>query len=302
MALREKHIWVDLYDEKAVKVGEAWKIVNFEIHPSNETTDCGFEVMVDNEAVFEAWESSKYGYFIQRGKSDIRPVNLYKYLLDKGIFRPIPVAEGQRVKMAGTSAVGSKALVEIEIYDAGDIKTTDPNGTQASEYDGIAYFRYTGNTLQAGDNSYYPVNLYTKFFEYEAPFIKVPVNREITIWGIIASDLFKISGTGANKQGTMWLKIIKERKILYTLFEQGIPLYGFTSETSDGNYYQSGVTPLGLYSSKYPKNIYLFEQPLILTEGEKFEMVVETALYAGSPNIAYSDLYVYAIVSSKKLR
>ena len=74
-------------------------------------------------------------------------VTLLSYMIEKGWMRGYPVAAGQTFTIApynNNENLGSVVIV-YEKYDAGDIKPTDPCGSESGEYVFVNYGRVDNN-------------------------------------------------------------------------------------------------------------------------------------------------------------
>ena len=213
---------------------------------------------------------------------DSEKKTLLGYLMDKGIFKGFPVAEGQSI----TVNVGSNTVIGIvyDIYDVADITSDMENGSEAKEYMLINYGRKasTGN-LANGDNEYVYTKLPSEFPDF--PFGKdVPAKTTIDIYGILATDVGRVSSSGSNKQKTKYIKLIKEREVLFDEDKRGLLLQGHLG-TSDNYYVGEGFSVVGNYTDIDKRLPLLFSEPLSFSSGEELSVVVNTSVDLGSANI-----------------
>ena len=68
---------------------------------------------------------------------------LYKLLIDRGIFKPILVASGETLSITGVHQSTSVVTVVYDEFDPGDVRNTEPNGSQATQVQFINYGRYS---------------------------------------------------------------------------------------------------------------------------------------------------------------
>ena len=207
---------------------------------------------------------------------------LLRYLWDKGIFKGYPVAEGQVIRI---SVDNSMSLAFIyDIYEPGDISPDAENGSEAKEYMLINYgVKASSGYLADGDNEYLTSILPSEFPNF--PFGRdVPSKTRIDIYGILASDIGRVSASGANKQITQYLKLIKEREVLFDEDKRGLLMKGFLG-TSDAYYNGAGVGLIGNYTDTDKRLPYMFTEPLSFSAGEELSVIVNTKVSAGSANI-----------------
>ena len=205
------------------------------------------------------------------------------YLWDKGIFKGYPVAEGQSIII---SASGNTEMAIIyDIYEPGDISPDMENGSEAKEYLLINYGKKASSgTLSDGDNELVYTMLPTEFPDF--PFGKdVPAKTVIDIYGILASDVGRTSGSGANKQRTEYIKLVKEREVLFDEDKRGILMRGYIS-SGDAINVGLGVSVIGNYTQIDQRPPLMFTSPLRFESGEELSVVLHTDVFAGSANLS----------------
>lgn len=218
-------------------------------------------------------------------------------LIDMGVFRPIPVPKGSKVKITGVAQAGSLQVIVYDEYDENDVRPTEPNGTDSREYDYINYGRYSG-TLASGDNLYSVQQTSNQFPAF--PFGDVvPAGRNITLHGIVATDVGL--NDGANEQNTQYLKMVRNRKVLFDEDLNGLPFFGSIPATATTNF-GLGQSIIGNYTDVDQRLMYLFPEPLTYSPGEDLDVYVNTAIAAGSAALSASDCEVGFIASVTELR
>src|SRR4030042_2475824 len=122
--------------------------------------------------------------------------NLLELLLELGIFKGYPVAEGETFLLQGANAATDIKVVIYDIYEPEDVKNTDPNGSLSSEYTLINYGDTGAAIAAAGDHLYdNPLNP-AEFPSF--PFgTDVPAKLDILLHGICASEVGVINVTPA---------------------------------------------------------------------------------------------------------
>jgi hypothetical protein len=243
-----------------------------------------------------------YGSFVQTAKGMTRPGSIMKYLFQKGLFRGIPVGEGERLSFLVANHLNSQCYIVMDIFDAGDKKPTDPNGSDGTETDFVSSLIAYNTTLAAGDNWLTTQWSGLRMFEVQDTELRVPVNREVTIFGFMTRDIRKVSGTDANEQNSTYLKFMKNREVLFANDVNGIPMLGDKSKVTDGTYIGNGTCISGMYDTAEAFEPYLFQNPLVLGEGEKIGISLVTEITKGVANIANTDYILYLIGKSRRLR
>ena len=214
-------------DKLEANAGESFLIRAIYVAP--ETDNDYLVLKVDRKTVGVYRIYGKSGNHLDRINLGYTHKNLMEFLLSKDINCSIPVAEGQSFTV---SSVGTSPVVVIlyDTYDAGDVRADMFNGTESKEYMFIQYMD-TSDTVDATET----VELDTSLSPAEFPDFpcgkSVPANTEIDIVGLVGSP----SGTGdfaANYIGTSYLKMVKEREVLFDEDRNGIPFFYAPNETT----------------------------------------------------------------------
>jgi len=275
---RDQVKWV--YDATSLELeadtGEAFLVKD--IFASG-VTDGYATISIDKTTVgYFRIDDSVLGNHLHLPLEDSEKKTLLRYLMDRGIFKGYPIAEGQSIIVS----VGSLMTLGIvyDIYEAGDISSDAENGSEASEYMLINYGRKASSgNLADGDNEYTYTKLPSEFPDF--PFGKdVPAKTTIDLYGILASDVGVMSG-GSNKQITYYLKMIKEREVLFDEDKRGLLMRGI-APTSNGVNVGKGRSVIGNYSSTDRRLPFMFTEPMSFGAGEELSVVVNTDVLAGS--------------------
>lgn len=180
-------------------------------------------------------------------RADYIHKNLMEFLQSKGVNCSIPVAEGQSfsVSTAGTSPV---VVIVYDTYDAGDIRADMPNGTDSKEYMFIQYMDNPNAVEAVGD-----VLLNTSLSPAEFPDFpcdrSVPANTEIDILGLVGCPV----GEGDSYIGlfSSYVKLIKEREVLFDKDRNGIPFFYLGSSYNIGDHWSDFSLIGACVSQKY---------------------------------------------------
>ena len=201
--------------------------------------------------------------------------HIMDFLTAKGINVTIPIAEGQTLNVSRYAEAGNVMLVYDE-YDAGDIRADMPNGSAASEYVFLQYMS-TSETPTASQDILLDTSLSPAEFP-DFPCGKVvPAKHEITMLGL-AGHPFTTGGAGPNAWGTTFLKMVREREVLFDDDRNGIPFDGQdATATADAymcNFSLIGpCTPVLLDSAvQVIGDPLLFDPPLVFPEGSELNM------------------------------
>jgi len=300
MAIKERNMLrtfsgANDYDLEA-KTGESLLIKG--IYVSGATSDFA-TIYIDKTTVgYFRVAGARGGHLFHPLTNVERNKNLLDYLRERGIFAGYPIGEGQKLILKGFQGSGTTCTVVYDKYDAGDITPSQENGTEADSYVFVNYGRPSANPTTTGDVI---INSTLNPAEFPAfPFGQdVPARTEIDLLGILASDVGRTSEAGANKSVSRFLKMIRERVVLFDDNKDGIILTG-SPPSSDGSQYGSGLSLIGYYSYVDQRYPYLFEEPLTFISGEELNVYITTELWAGSQNLTAEDLEIGLILRIRR--
>lgn len=223
--------------------------------------------------------------------------SVFGLLVSNQIFRPIPVPKGSKLQITGAAQAGATQVVVYDEYDENDVRSTEPNGPESNDYDVINYGRSSA-TLVDGDNRYTVAQTPNQFPDF--PFGEtVPGGRDITLYGILASDVGQNDGT--NEQLTQYLKLIRNRKTLFDDDLNGLPFFGVVPAGTATNI-GTGQSIIGNHSATDQRLPFIFDAPLQFHEGEDLDIVVNTSVTAGTGIIVVGDSEVAFIERVREQR
>ena len=201
--------------------------------------------------------------------------HLMNFLTARGVNVSIPVAEGQTLNVARYAETGNVILVYDE-YDAGDIRADMPNGSAASEFVFVQYMS-TSETPTASQDILLDTSLSPAEFP-DFPCGKVvPANYAITLLGLMGHP-FTTGAAGPNAWGTTFVKLIREREVLFDDDRNGIPFDG-QDATAVADAYECNFSLIGacvdvlkdspVKTVGYPL---MFTPPIVFDEGEELNV------------------------------
>ena len=205
--------------------------------------------------------------------------NLYDYLVDLGIFKGYPVAEGETFTLKNVTA-DTRHLGRIiyELHEAGDITKDMPGGSEATEF---SFLNYGTNKAEIAVSTYGDIDLSLNPKEYPSfPYGEdVPAGKEIDIHGL----LLKVWGgrTDDTPAEMRYLRLSKDRKILW-------------DEDRLGMYVCQGLGYFPYHTRKARHAFIPFSEPITFLPGE--ELKIE--LSCGADNHIDAEEVVLALVET----
>lgn len=209
--------------------------------------------------------------------------NILDFLFSLGLFGGYPIAEGETMVFSGGSEALGVQAVTYEIWDAGDKKATDPNGSAAPVFFFLNYGRYS-TTLADGDNLYASRQCPVEFPDFPWG-VTAPQGKIVTLHGICFAPISVATAGVTNLQNTKYVKLIREREVLFDEDREGILAYHAPGAANTINR-QNGRGPLGLYTDRDSRLPFMFPVPLVFKGGEELGVYVNTEVTAGVANIS----------------
>jgi len=218
--------------------------------------------------------------------------SILSYLWKNGIFKGYPVAEGETFQISGAAKSGAIQMIVYEKYDAGDIKSDMENGSASKSYFYINYGTVSDEISTTGDTQYTVSNCPAEFPDF--PFGKtVPAKTKITLYGILASDIVDDRGSN-DSMNSEYLKLIKERVVLFDENRNGLLLKGITGTTDTSAQIARGVSILGNFSDIDLKPPFMLPEPLVFGDGDELNVYLTTTAGSGqdASDLAVADVEV----------
>lgn len=203
------------------RAGESLRVTRIECVPS--TNDTYVTVSVDRVTVAYYRVKGKAGNHLGTLHGAYLKGNIMEFLAKAGINVSIPVAEGQLLSVSRYAETGNVMLV-YDRYDAGDVKATDPNGSEAKEYTFLQYAEIGTTPTAAGDVVVDTSLTPSEFPDFPCGAV-VPANHQIELLGI-AGSAFAAGAAGPVAFGSKFLKLTKDREVLFDVDRYGIPFDG----------------------------------------------------------------------------
>lgn len=201
-------------------------------------------------------------------------------MAEVGIFGGYPVAEGQKMVLTHDDGgnLGNTVIV-YEEYDADDISSDMPNGTEADEYVYINYGRHS--TAPAAAGSFIVDDQVTPVEFPEFPFGKVvPANKEIEINALLCSDRGIVDGSD-DGLSTTYYALKKGRETLFDEDLNGILAVGNNTGVTSHVVGELGASVLGEGSHLFQRPVKFFDKPIHFESGEELNVYATYVAAAG---------------------
>lgn len=256
------------------KAGESLLLKSIEVVPS--TDDTYLTVSVDRVTVAYYRIKGKSGNQLSSIVAGYLKGNIMQYLAVKGINVSIPVAEGQVLNVSRYAQTGNVILL-YDRYSAGDIKAEMPNGSAARIYTFLQYASIGTTPTAAGDHKLDTALTPAEFPDFPCG-KTVPANAQIEILGIAGTPYVKAVSAG-NNFATTFLKLIREREVLFDTDRAGIPFDGQDAAATE-LVYNSNYSLIGAEAESYiPTATVLSGHPLLFEPALKFQAGEELNAY-----------------------
>lgn len=280
----------------SASTGEAFRVVGVRVYNSAGNFA---SIYVDN-TMCGYWRvsSTGMGNHLHFPIQNDEKLNLMERLVQGGLFRPIPVPEGSTFTITGVAQAGAVQQVVYTVHRPNEVRGTDPNGPQASEYDYIAYGTHSGN-LTAGDNELDQASNPAQYPEF--PYEKdVPAHYTMQLFGICFSEFAQSSTTAGAGDYTTFVKLIQDRVTLFDEDNNGIYCRGYL--VSGAYTLGRGQSNMGYFSDTDERMPMMLPTPMVFGPGEELDIFVTTATQASGSTISGGQFDMGLIMRATRSR
>lgn len=209
------------------KTGESLRVKRIECIPS--ASDDYLTISVDRVTLAYYRIQGKSGNHLGTLHENFIKGNIMEWLTAQGINVTIPISEGQTLNITRHAEAGDVVLI-YDRYNAGDVKETDPNGSASKVYTFMQY-AIVGDTPDADGDFHINTALTPAEFP-DFPCGKVvPALSTIELLGIAASPFHQGHAYNTGFESN-YLKLVRNREVLFDTERKGIPFEGRVVESS----------------------------------------------------------------------
>lgn len=234
-----KRITADEGGDLEAKTGESLRVKRIECRPS--TNDDYLTISVARVTLAYYRIKGKSGNQLGTLHENYIKGNLMEFLNALGINVTLPIAEGQTLTIKRADEAGDVVLI-YDRFNAGDVLETDPNGSASKVYTFLQY-AVVGDTPDA-DGDYHINTALTpsEFPDFPCDRV-VPALCTIELLGIAASP-FHLGHAYNTGFESNYLKLVRNREVLFDTDRHGIPFEGRVVESSS-TLYQADFSLIG---------------------------------------------------------
>ncbi|GAI69050.1 unnamed protein product, partial [marine sediment metagenome] len=203
------------------KTGESLRVKRIECIPS--AADDYLTVTVDRVTLAYYRVKGKAGNHLSTILTSYLKRNLIEYLNNMGINMSIPVAEGQTLTVKRAAETGNVMII-YDRFTAGDVKATDINGSDSKLYNFLQYAKVGTVPVASGDALIDTALTPAEFPDFPCGKV-VPARHVIELLGIVGCPFVDAVSAG-NNFATTFMKLVKDREVLFDTDRNGIPFDG----------------------------------------------------------------------------
>jgi len=200
------------------KAGESLRVKRIECIPS--TNDTYLTVRVDRVTSAYYRVKGKSGNHLATNRVGYLKRNIMEYLESKGINVTIPVAEGQTLNVSRYAEAGNVMIV-YDRHSAGDVLSTDPNGSESNAITFLQYASIGTTPTGAGDHRLDTAITPSEFPDFPCGKV-VEARHTVELLGV-AGCPFNDAKAGPHGAATSFMKFVKDREVLFDTDRNGIP-------------------------------------------------------------------------------
>lgn len=218
-----------------------------------------------------------------------RSETLLKYLDRLGLWKGLPVAEGETLKITGVARSNAKQVLVYEIHDAGDMAPDSENGSKSKTYMFLNYGNCGASINTNGDSLFTTSQSPAEFPAF--PFGSVvPAKHEIEILGICGSPFAPSENDDTNYIYTQFLKLVKDREVLFDEDRQGIIFDNRQNDlTARLDSIAQGFSLIGNKSEYDLNDPFMFNPPLKFVPGDELAIYLTTVASGNGQDIATNE-------------
>ncbi len=202
--------------------------------------------------------------------------NLMEYLAEQNINVAIPVAEGQEFTITKANQY-DHTIVVYDIYDAADMRSDMPNGSESREFTFLQYMDASSYPSASGD-----VELNVSLSPAEFPDFPcgrvVPAKHTIELLGLVGSPVGDATDA-SNYIVSDYVKLVKGRETLFDEDRKGIPFRCSQPSQAAVQYYETLSLIHSCVSISFTETIKALGNPLIFNPPLKFDSGEELLIY-----------------------
>lgn len=230
-----------------------------------------------------------------------RTETLLKYLDRMGLWKGLPVAEGETLKITGVARSNAKQVLVYEIHDAGDQTPESENGSRANIYTFLNYGN-CGATINTNGDSLFTTSQSPAEFPAFPFGAVVPAKTEIEILGICGSAFAAAENDDTNYIYTQFLKLVKDRTVLFDEDRQGIIFDNRQLDlTGRVDSIAQGFSLIGNKSEYDLNDPFMFNPPLKFVPGDELSIYLTTIASGTGQDMTTSEQEICLITRVTRL-
>lgn len=210
-------------------------------------------------------------------KEDLMEISPYQNPVFDEVDLSYPVANGESFNVSTTTS--GNIFVVYDIYDAGDVKNTEVNGTNSPVLNFLQYITNASAITTATTLGYTEFDKNKNPTDFpKFPIQPVPAGQEFDIHAI--GNLALSRGNGSVNVGySKYLRLKYNREVLFDESGYGFLSQGLSSYVTNGYSASGGINTVP-YKAKYNNYIKRFDVPITFIQGD--ELDVELGHMAGT--------------------
>lgn len=200
--------------------------------------------------------------------------NLFEYARSIGFPLDIPIASGETLTISRYAETGDVCVL-YDVFDAGDIRPDQDNGSRANKR---RYIHYGTNT-SAITSSPAGVNkslIWSGGSGFPFDGSSVAERNIYRVKAILGCPCTGGDGS-ANKGYTTHLVLISDNNYLFDEDRNGLPFLSDSSYTTDATGYKEVASVIGALTAEHPKPALVLDPPLEFPEGKQLTVQVRVS-------------------------
>ena len=198
---------------------------------------------------------------------------------DLGLIDPIPVASGELLRVAGLGA-GVSVLMVYDLYDAGDVKAEEPNGSACKKYQLLQVVSNSAALAATGTAPLNRSDISAAFPAFPGGAV-VPGNTKMTLKALFGAPVQLGSGA-ANVYYTTRLHMVSDQVDIDNILRLGRPYTGSVAYVTAALAYASVVGNLELGANYIRPRLNVLDPYMTFTDGDDMTVNCDVTVTGGA--------------------
>ena len=255
------------------------------------------DLNIDNKRICQ-WKAPSTWQLLAEGIAGTT-TSIMDVIRQAGLWAGIPLAAGETLTMTAAGS-GNSMEIEFDLYDVGDIKSTQKNGSQADTYQLFQVISNTDIVTAAGDWPLDQSDLDDLFPAFPGGAV-VPASTRMHMLALFGGPC-GVGKASETTQNTTRLKMLRDRDDILSRDMLGMLWTGDDGVASDTVSYLTDGSSIQIPVAGQAGKIKVFDPPVIFEPGQELNVHATIAETAEGGDAAVGEIKLGLLFDVEKLR